>query len=161
MFFILYEVGVLLDYFLLCQVVLVVIKFLTNSLNSNCFHRRLNSTFNWQLHISFLNLRARITYQMHWWFMQVLVFCLSCHVCCHYSPQPKLCDTCIKKIIGIAFNINFFFWWENIACYVLLLLLMFQNDQLLCHPCLIYFFTWSTNMCMLLIIVKYLLGTFK
>ena len=44
---------------------------------------------------------------------------LSCHICCHYSPQPRLCDTCIKKIICIAFNINFFFWWENIACYVL------------------------------------------
>ena len=161
MFFILYEVGVLLDHFLLCQVVFVVIKFLTNCLNSNCLHRHLNSAFNWQAHTSFLNLRARITYQMHWWFIQVLVFCLSCHVCCHYSPQPRLCDTCIKKIIGIADNINFFFWWENIACYVLLLLLMFQNDQLFCDPCLIYFFTWSTNMCMLLIIVKYLLGTFK
>ena len=55
---------------------------------------------------------------MHWWFIQELVFCLSCHVCCHYSPQPRLCDTCIKKIIGIVFNINFFFWWENSLLYV-------------------------------------------
>ena len=161
LFFILCEVGVLSDHLLLCQVVLVVIKFLTNSLNSNCCHRCLNSTFGWHLHTSFLNFRAKIVYQTCWWFIQVLVFCLSSHICCHYSSQPRSCDTSIKKIIGIVFNIDFFFLWENIVCYVLFLWLMFQNDQLFCHSCLVYFFTWLTNTCMLLIIVKYILGTFK
>ena len=47
---------------------------------------------------------------------------LSCHTCCRYSLQPRPCDTCIKKIICIVFNINFFFWWESIVCYVLFLL---------------------------------------
>ena len=58
-----------------------------------------------------LNFRATIVYRTYWWFIQVLVFSLSSHLRCRYSPQPRLCDTYIK-IICIVCSINFFFWWE-------------------------------------------------
>ena len=92
-FLILCEVGVLLNCFLHCQVLLVVITFFTNSLrlNNNCCHRNWNSTFDWHLHRSFLNFRGTIAYQRYWWFICVLVFCLSSHVHCYYSPEPRSC----------------------------------------------------------------------
>ena len=70
LFFILWEVGGPSYHFLLCQVVLVVMKFFINRLNSNCCYRSWNSTFEQHFHTNFLKERFPFSkfVSRDWWF---------------------------------------------------------------------------------------------